>query len=85
MQLIIEESPRAGAPSRNKETLWKNDADWLGLLSLACSASFPRDDTSHSGLGPPTSISNPENAPWTEPQDNLREAITSKVMLGHGS
>lgn len=50
--------------------------NWFPLLSLACSDSFPRDGTTHGGLGPPMSISHQENVPQTGPWDNLIEAIT---------
>lgn len=65
---------KAGPQSRKETTPWKNMI-WLAI-SQACLAGLPRDDTAHSGLGPPTPFSNQTNFAEKGPQDNLMEVVT---------
>lgn len=47
----------------------------LSYLPYTAQVHLPRKGTTHSGLGPPTLISNQENIPQTCPQANLMEEI----------
>lgn len=73
---------KAGAPGKNLDQRPQEDTShWLisrhesSCLSYTARAHLPRDATTHSGPGPPTSISNHENAPHPHecPQVNLME------------
>lgn len=46
------------------------------LLSYTAQEHLPRRSITLRGLGPSKSINNPENAPQTYPQANLREALS---------
>ena len=47
----------------------------LSLLSYTPQGHLLRDGTAHSGLGPPTSISNQENTSHIYPQASLVKAV----------
>ena len=55
----------------------------LYFLSDAAQAYLPRGSAAHSGLGPPTSISNQGNVPQTSVDDHSSIAISSsQICLG---
>ena len=60
---------------------WLTSSGLLNFLSDAAQDYLPRDSATHSGLGPPTTISNQENIPQTIPQ--LRSPLPSYVPLSH--
>lgn len=65
---------------------WSRDHWRHSLLTFATFLSQPRpislgDGTAHSGLGPPMSISNAENAPYTCPQASLDGGNSSAEIL----
>ena len=62
-QETIEETRRSSA-------YWLASLACWAALSQAAQAHFPRVDTAHCGLGPPTSIRSYENAShtWSKPQ-----------------
>lgn len=82
--LILSYASIAGRHSRETRSPRRNHKGTLftGLFSKACANTFficwgqqPRVVTAHSGLNPPTSINNLENASHISPQDNPTEAI----------
>ena len=48
---------------------------YRSLLSYTAQDHLPRGDTIHSGLSPPTSIADQENAPYTCLQASLMEVF----------
>jgi hypothetical protein len=55
------------------------------LLCYVSWAHLLRDGTAHSGLAPPISISNQENASQTSPQASLMKVITQLRVLFEGT
>lgn len=53
----------------------------FGCFSYTAQTQLPRDGNAHSGLDPPTSISNQENDPQTCPQASLMEVTPQLSFL----
>ena len=77
--VIIHHSKKSGNELKQKQTQgpWKRTAYWpaFSYLSYISQDHLHKGGTAHSGLGPPTSIINQENAPKGLPTGSLMEAI----------